>query len=295
VEFSDLKYLLAVAEAGSISGAARFLNLHASTLSRHIFSVEEELGTTIFLREHSGVRLTSSGQDIIIYARQTLADLEALTRVARASGIGRRGTVRLGIHIPPISSYLMELLCKWRQSHHEVTLSLCEYPDGELCKAVRDHQLDAVLVAEYALAPDLVGEFLYSERLTAAVSDRSSLSRQAPISWAALRKEPILVQDWPQSHLTRAFYGELIGHGTHFHPHAVSKQSLLALVASGFGITLATESQAKAGFSGVSFMPISEETAAINIVLAWMPQSEDQTVGRFIAFMRDEARSLRSR
>jgi DNA-binding transcriptional LysR family regulator len=92
----------------------------------------------------------------------------------------------------------------------------------------------------------------------------------------------------------RAFYGELFGHGTRFQPHAVSKQSILALVAAGFGITLASESQASIAFPGVVFIPIAEENASINIVLAWRPQSEDPAVGRFIAFMRDEARSLRS-
>jgi DNA-binding transcriptional LysR family regulator len=85
-----------------------------------------------------------------------------------------------------------------------------------------------------------------------------------------------------------------LGHGTPFQSHAASKQSLLSLVAAGFGVTLATEAQAHAGFPGVTFIPIAEENATINIVLAWTPQSEDPTVGRFVAFLRDEARSLRS-
>jgi hypothetical protein len=135
---------------------------------------------------------------------------------------------------------------------------------------------------------------MYKERLLAGVPSRSPLAQEAATSWAALGKQIVLVQDWPQSHVTRSFYGALLGHGTAFQSHAASKQSLLSLVAAGFGITLATEAQALAGFPGVTFVPIAEENAAINIVLAWTPQSEDPAVGRFIAFFRDEARSLRS-
>jgi DNA-binding transcriptional LysR family regulator len=294
MQIASLRYLLAVSDAGSFATAARRLGLHTSTLSRHIFAVEEKLGTTIFEREHSGVRLTSSGREILVHAQQALTEFEALIRTARSGDIGKQGRVRLGVHIPPISLPLRDLLVRWRQSHPDTELMFSEHPDDELCNAVRDRHLDAAFIAEQALTSDLVCEPMYSERLTIAVPSHSPLSQQTSTSWAALRQEPVLVQDWPQSHIKRAFYGELFGHGTRFQPHAVSKQSILALVAAGFGITLSTESQANAGFPGVTFILVGEENATINIVLAWPPQREDPAIGRFIAFMRDEARSLRS-
>jgi DNA-binding transcriptional LysR family regulator len=165
MDIAGLKYVLAVAEAGSFSAAARQLNLHASTLSRHVFVLEEELGTTIFEREHSGVRLTSCGREILVYARQALADLEALTNVAQSGDIGKRGHVRLGVHIPPICDALRELLFRWRQFHPNVGLLLCEQSDDELCNAIRERHLDAALIAEPALAPDLVCEPICTEHL----------------------------------------------------------------------------------------------------------------------------------
>jgi DNA-binding transcriptional LysR family regulator len=295
MQIASLHYLLAVSNAGSFSAAARQLSVHTSTLSRHVFELEEELGTTIFERRHSGVRLTSNGHEILIYARQALANVDALTKIARSGGIGKQSRIRIGVYIPPISKCLRELLSRWNHVHHEVELSLHELPDNDIFKAIRDGQLDVALVAEHAIPPDLAWEPIHGERLLVAVESSCSLCRDAPISWSMLRKASVLVQDWPQSHLTIAFYGGLIGYGTHFQPHAASKQSILALVAAGFGISLVTESQADVGFPGVSFVPICEENAFINVAFAWMPQSEDPTIGRFIAFMRDEARSLRSR
>jgi DNA-binding transcriptional LysR family regulator len=75
--------------------------------------------------------------------------------------------------------------------------------------------------------------------------------------------------------------------------HPASKQSVFALVAAGFGITLATASQAEVFFPGVVFKSIEGAHASIEIVLAWVPELEDAAVGRFVAFLRDEACSTR--
>jgi hypothetical protein len=46
-------------------------------------------------------------------------------------------------------------------------------------------------------------------------------------------------------------------------------------------------------FPGVVFKTISEKNAWLEVDLVWMPENEEAVVGRFIAFMRDEARSRR--
>ena len=84
-----------------------------------------------------------------------------------------------------------------------------------------------------------------------------------------------------------------LGSGTEFRGHAVGKQAILALVGAGFGITLATASQAEVNFPGVIYRPISEADAWVEVCLAWNPQSEEAAVGRFLAFMRDAAQSRR--
>jgi DNA-binding transcriptional LysR family regulator len=109
VEIVSLKYLLSVAEAGSLADAAKALNVHTSTLSRQIFALENELGVTLFEREHSGVRLTSSVQAVLIYVRQTLADIDALIKIGRSGGVGQKGHIRLCVRMPfrgePLKDY----------------------------------------------------------------------------------------------------------------------------------------------------------------------------------------------
>jgi DNA-binding transcriptional LysR family regulator len=113
------------------------------------------------------------------------------------------------------------------------------------------------------------------------------------LDWECLRNEVLLVQGWDNSQLAREFYASLIGRSARFQTHAVSKQCIFALVAAGFGITLATRSQSEVSFPGVTYRPIQEESAWIQVELVWNPEAEDPVVGRFVAFMRDEARSRR--
>lgn len=295
MDFPGLKYLVSVAEAGSFAAAARSLNVHVSTLSRQIFSLENELGVTIFEREHSGVRLTSSGQTVLIYVRQTLADIDALTKIGRSGGIGQNGHIRLGIRVPFPGEPLRGLFSRWHHFHTDVGLTLHELPDRDLCIAIKDRHIDAAIMADHALWQDVAFEPIYDERLLSAVSTSHALAKHPSVTWTSLHKETVLVQDWPHSHVTRSFYGSLLGPSTRFISHPAGKQALLSLVAAGFGITLATKGQAAIGFPGVTFIPIDEENAVVRHVLAWLPQSEDPAVGRFVAFMRDEARSLRTR
>jgi DNA-binding transcriptional LysR family regulator len=87
------------------------------------------------------------------------------------------------------------------------------------------------------------------------------------------------------------FFSSLMGSGVKFSAHSASKQSVLALVAAGFGITLATASQAMVSVPGVVVIPTAESNALVRTDLVWVPESEEPVVGRFISFFRDEARS----
>ena len=59
VNFKQLEYFAAVAEAGSISGASRELHVAQPPISRQLALLEDELGATLFLRTNKGVELTT--------------------------------------------------------------------------------------------------------------------------------------------------------------------------------------------------------------------------------------------
>ena len=62
MNFKQLEYFSAVAEAGSISGASRTLHVAQPPISRQLALLEDELGVTLFRRTNKGVELTAAGQ-----------------------------------------------------------------------------------------------------------------------------------------------------------------------------------------------------------------------------------------
>ncbi|MGI6755577.1 MAG: LysR family transcriptional regulator [Atopobiaceae bacterium] len=74
----QLRYLIAVAERGSINAAAQDLYTTQSNLSTSIHELESELGITIFVRTNRGVTLTAEGTELLGYARQVIEQVDML-------------------------------------------------------------------------------------------------------------------------------------------------------------------------------------------------------------------------
>ena len=293
MEIRDLTYLMASASAGNFTRAAESLGLNTSTISRRVGRLEDELGLTVFERGHAGVRLTAGGKAVLPYIRRALADLDAIRHAGDQNGSGVVGEVRLGARMSPVGEPLCSLLIGWRERHPHVLLALSELSERQIQAGLRERRIDVALMTSHTLWPDAAGEPLYRERLVAAIPRDHPLAEQQALDWDTLRKETFLVQGWDDSQSAREFYASFMGSGVRFRTHAASKQSLLALVGAGFGITLATISQSEVVFPGVAYRPIREEDAWVQVQLVWCPDAEDPAVRRFVAFMRDEVRSRR--
>ena len=74
----QLRFMIAVAEAGSINAAAQHLYTAQSNISGAIKSLENELGIEIFTRSSRGVTLTNEGTELLGYARQVVEQADML-------------------------------------------------------------------------------------------------------------------------------------------------------------------------------------------------------------------------
>ena len=97
MELRHLRYLLAVAEAGSLTEAAqRRLHTSQPSLSRQIRDLEREVGVELLSRSVHGVELTPAGQDFIDHARQALMHVDAAVEAARKAAQPARNTLAIG-------------------------------------------------------------------------------------------------------------------------------------------------------------------------------------------------------
>jgi DNA-binding transcriptional LysR family regulator len=229
---------------------------------------------------------------VLRHARRAVAELEAVKFAGRQNGIGAVGEVRLGVRTAPIGEPMRKFLTKWREACPDVLLAVSEMNERDLAIALDERRLDVALAAGHMLPAHVARLPVYRERLMAALpSDHALVRQREPLTWLALGGETILVQGWEESQAEREFLAPLLRSGGSFRSHPASGQSILALVGAGFGITIVIESQAAAGFPGIAFRPLDEPDAVLQLDLAWLPEAEEPAVGRFVAFIRDAARS----
>jgi len=95
IPWDDLRLFLAIAEQGSLSAAARHLQLGQPTLSRRLAQLEAQLGLTVFERSAAGARLTAAGERLLGPARRMAEWAAEVERAAETDEAGPRGLVRL--------------------------------------------------------------------------------------------------------------------------------------------------------------------------------------------------------
>lgn len=78
MEWDDLRYFLAVARAGSLSGAGEALRVSPSTVSRRLSQLENALQVSLFAHHQTGYILTDDGFDLLAYAEQVEASITSL-------------------------------------------------------------------------------------------------------------------------------------------------------------------------------------------------------------------------
>src|SRR5690242_14633525 len=90
LEFRHLRYLVAVADAGTFTYAAERMLIAQPTLSQQIRRLEEMVGTPLLHRRRDGVELTEAGSVLLEESRTMLSVLEhGVTRSRQAAGLGR--------------------------------------------------------------------------------------------------------------------------------------------------------------------------------------------------------------
>ena len=96
MEFRQILYFIAIAEAEHFGRASKRLRIAQPALSRQVKLMEAEIGTALFERLPRGVRLTEAGRVFLTHARQLRADMQNSIDAARAAAAGNAGHLRLG-------------------------------------------------------------------------------------------------------------------------------------------------------------------------------------------------------
>ncbi len=250
IDLSLLRTFVTVVEAGSVTEAARRLNLTQPAISQHLRRLEDWLHKPLFKASRRPKILTSDGELLLGYATGMLRmNDEALTRFSRPDITGR---IVLGTPDLYASFFLPSILADFGRTYPTVQIDLRCALSIQLLAEFEAKRIDLVLATQ--LPGIRVGKFIRSEPLFFVTAENSDAHRKTPLPLAML----------PPGNLYRDYaIAALESHGRPWRLACESESigGLVASVQSGLAVTVLTQPAVTqglricSGFDGVPNLP----------------------------------------
>lgn len=282
-----LRYVIAAAEQGSFRTAAAALGVNASTVSRRVRDLEDEIGAALFIRHAGGVRPTYAGNLFLLRARGAIQQIASGEKEASAIGRGECGIVRVGIFSSLASGFIADLISRHSTSQPGVQLRFSEGSPSEHIGAIRKHQLDVAFLTGRPLVHGCEVATMWRERIYVAVPVGDPLSTHKSATWADLRHREFVVSEiWPGPAIYDTLMRRLsdLVHRPLIHVHGVHHGNLMQIVAGGGGLTLTTEAAAASPVRGVVCVRLEGELVEFSAV--WSPTNDNPAFRRFLSLAR---------
>lgn len=195
-----LRYVVAAADCGNVTEAARRLQVSQPSVSAAIAELEQMLSITIFVRHHAkGVTLTPAGQRLIGEARHLLKHAEEFSRTAEALGDSDRGEITVGCFPMLAARYMPSLMLEFSQRYPLISLKLEEDNQEQLFDNLAQGRIEMALCYDFGVPSGFDVKPLLSLPPKVALPGNHRLARAADVSLSELVDEPYILYDAPHS------------------------------------------------------------------------------------------------
>lgn len=287
MELRHLRYLVAVVDGGSFSGAARILHVAQSAISEQLANLEHEINVPLFSRLSKKAVLTAAGEVFVQEARRTLADADHAVEVAQRVHRGESGTLRIGFFTGGMGAIFPQLIRVFRQQFPEVQICLLEMTPTQLWTALLEGKIDVGFTRR--LEPE------FSLELRAVVLQRDPIMAVLPAGHRAV-PGPVDLRGFAHERFV------VLSHATSpplfdrvielcaeagFSPQIVSIPSMwssvVLMVRAGEGIALLPPNEKPFGGSDLVYCPLLAKNAFLDFVMCWSPRHDSSLISSFRA------------
>lgn len=246
LDLHSIRIIRAIADEGTISGAARRLGYSQPAVSQHLRRVEQRFGVPLAVRSGRGVRLTEAGLIIAKHAVTITSALDAATGdLADLRGLST-GSVRIAAFPTASSTIVPRLLHSLRERHPGISASYVEAEPPEALQMLRDGTVDVAITFAYPgdradphrdSTATLETIPLFTEPVVLALPAAHELAAEPVVRLAALRDES-WIAGCPlcRGHLLAAC--EAVGVSPSIALETDNAIAVLNLVAMGLGVAL---------------------------------------------------------
>jgi LysR family transcriptional regulator, transcriptional activator of the cysJI operon len=160
-----LRAFAAVARCSSLSSAAKELYVSQPAVSKHLASLEREVGQSLVTRGREGAALTSAGQVLADFVLRAEALLANAGRALAAGADAEIGTLSISASGIPGTYLLTELVARFRERHPGVGIEFTVTTSEGALELVRAHRAELAVVGGLTLPPELESEPLADDEV----------------------------------------------------------------------------------------------------------------------------------
>ena len=292
MELRHLKYFVAVAEHLHYGNAAKSLRIAQPVVSRHIQQLEVQMKVKLFERTRRSVHLTHAGSIFLTSARQILSQTYLALEQTRRAAAGKLGSLR--ISCGPVTTYcvLPAVLRLIRGRLPGIDLHLSHAPTFEQVASLLSNDIDVAFVVPPLDSAGLNTRVMLQEPLVAVLPQGHHLSKSKRIRLLDLKNETFIFPLRPKTKTGLYTSLENICHSAGFAPkiahEAYPIQTILALVASGFGVSLVPEPVQRFMRADTVFVPLKDKVS-IKFLMAWRTAEKSPVVSTFVDLVADKS------
>ena len=213
MNLAQLNYVLAVAQAGNFTVAAKNCHVTQPTLSNSIAQLEDEFQARIFSRTTRRVGLTAFGQHIMPYIEKLIEANFNLVDESKKFNNQETNVVRIGKSPLMSCQYLAAVMNDFRTENPDSEIVLCERNSGDLIDLLERNEVDFVFDVAPEKKPTRASEFLYEEPLYFIPSTAKPIRNVNVVHFSDIADEVFVMVD-DESGLTK-FIREMFGHHNH--------------------------------------------------------------------------------
>ncbi|MGH7615722.1 MAG: LysR family transcriptional regulator [Gemmatimonadaceae bacterium] len=278
IELRHIRYFLAVAEELSFTRAAKRLNIAQPALSHQIRQLEQRLNTDLFTRSPR-VALTPAGSAFQLAGRRALTHITQAAAIATKVGSGRRAVLHVGLSSAASLTRFPRVVRAFTQQHPDIEIRIREMHSNEQLEALRTGALDAGVVRETPSDNPFEMHALLRELLILILPARHRLARYKTVSLSRCADEAFVLfprTGAPMLHDQISAMCREAGFIPRVENEAHEWHTIAALVAAGFGVSIAPASVAGIRVAGSTLRRLSpsENRTALYLCAPAAPTSE---------------------
>lgn len=270
MDFKDLPQFVVLADTLHYGQAAQKCHTSASTISRMVQRLEDELGQRLFERDRRDVRLTQAGVEFKEFALRSLEQFQQLQRQLNTQASELQGELSLYCSVTASYSFLSDLLGAFRERHPKVDIRL---RTGDAAQAV-DMALNGEVDIAIAARPDQLSPRLAFKPITQVPLAFIAPNQAGPVA-DALSQEvidwqsvPMILSEQGLGRIRVERWFKQLGVKPNIYGQVSGHEAIVAMVALGFGVGVVPELV-------LTNSPIAEKVRTLNIT----PELEPFSVG----------------